>query len=238
MLCYHNIVAGPAALPWDTRGLHMPLPTFERQVRWLMGAYDVVPLGEFVGRLSRGGSLRGAAALTFDDGFSGVFDHAWPLLRDLRIPATVFVLADAVERDAGFLWDNPEASLDCRPAGWRTIADAAKSGLEVGVHSATHRSLPTLDDRELRREVEESRDVIGRCAGVTPDFFAYPFGHWDRRVRAAVRSAGYRAAFTLEDGPSTADLWALPRVNVPPRIEDAAFHAWSAGLRPRRRSRS
>jgi len=276
ILCYHNVVAGTNAGASDALGLHMPLPTLERQMRWLATNYDLVPLAQFVDRFSRGASLRGAAAVTFDDAYAGVFDHAWPLLQALNLPATVFVVAEAPARDDGFWWDDPGVlrayspaqqrrwlTADngdggtivralaaargsgqppppaprawCRPATWHAITEAARSGLQLGVHSATHRSLPTLNDRDLRREVVESRDVITRHTGITPEFFAYPYGLWDERVRQAVRSAGYRAGFTLEEGPhgGTADRWTLPRVNVPARIEDATFQAWTAGLNPR-----
>lgn len=278
ILCYHNVVAGTEAGPSDRLGLHMPLPTFERQMRWLVRHYDVVPLAEFVGTLSRGESLRGAAAVTFDDAYGGVFDHAWPLLRALSIPATVFVVAEAPGRNEGFWWDDPDvlrahsparhrhwltelrgdggtitksvASArrpppppqplpQCQPAAWQTITEAARSGLQLGVHSATHRSLPTLDEVDLRRELVDSRDIISRRTGVTPEFFAYPYGLWNDRVRQAVRSAGYRAAFTVDNShhTATADPWALPRVNIPAGIEDAAFQAWTAGLHIRRRQR-
>jgi len=265
ILCYHNVIAGTSAGASDRLGLHMPLSTFERQMRWLASNYDLVPLAEFVDRFSRGASLRGAAAVTFDDAYAGVFDHAWPLLHALDLPATVFVVAEAPARDDGFWWDDPgvlrayspaqhrrwltadcgdggtivkapaQPPSWCRPATWQAITEAARSGLQLGVHSATHRSLPTVNDRDLRREVVDSRDVINRHTGVTPEFFAYPYGLWDERVRQAVRSAGYRAAFALEEGPhgGTGDRWTLPRVNVPARIEDAAFQAWTAGLNPR-----
>lgn len=273
VLCYHNVVAHAELGAANTLGLHMALAAFERQMRWLASNYAVVPLGDLVDRLLRGESLRGVAAVTFDDGYAGVFDNALPLLRDLAIPATVFVLAEAPGREEAFWWDDPEVlraystdrrerwltdlrgdsativdSLDgthrpwqpppwCRPATWQAITAAAASGLTLGVHSSTHRSLPTLTDASLHREVVESRDVITRRTGVTPVFFAYPYGLWSDRVRRAVHAAGYRAAFTLEadrGGPAR-DAWTLPRINVPAGIEDAAFQAWTAGLQLRRR---
>lgn len=279
ILCYHNVVAACPDVdtgPWQHLGLHMPLLAFERQMRWLAAHFDIIPLEEFVGRLPRGGSLRGAATVTFDDGYHGVFAHAWPLLRSLGIPATVFLVAQAPERDQAFWWDHADvldsysparrehwltklqgdsdaivASLAhgqrpaptvrcCRPADWPTIMDAVRSGLRLGVHSATHRSLPALDERDLRAEVVHSRALIARRTGVAPEFFAYPYGLWNERVRRAVHSAGYRAAVTLDYGynGATTDPWLLRRVNVPAGIADAAFQAWTAGLslRPRRDS--
>jgi peptidoglycan/xylan/chitin deacetylase (PgdA/CDA1 family) len=105
------------------------------------------------------------------------------------------------------------------------------------VHSATHRSLPTLTDAELEYELVASRAVVHRATGIWPEFFAYPYGRWDARVRARVHAAGYRAAFTLDPGlnDASSDLLALPRINVPAGISDAAFEAWTAGLQARGR---
>lgn len=271
VLCYHNVIPHADAGIWGTLGLHMPFPTFARQMRWLADNYDVVPLDRLVDRVASGEALRATAAVTFDDAYAGVFEHAWPLLQGLRIPATVFVVAQAPGSDTDFWWDHPGvlrvysdarrqrwltalrgdgaaivASLDqngsiplrppraCRPADWATITGAAQAGLGIGAHSATHRSLPTLGRIDLEHEVIESRDVIARHTGKAPDLFAYPYGLTSDHVREVVRSAGYRAAFTLDRGRNTVgtDPWALRRLNVPAGIGEDAFDAWTVGLHP------
>jgi len=271
ILCYHNVrPAGSGALPGDP-GIHLPLESFAEQMRSLARHYDVVPLHELVDRLHAGRPLRGLATLTFDDGYAGVFEHAWPLLLDLGLPATVFVVADAPEAGDAFWWDLPPVAAQPAtperreqwltrlrgdragivaglaasataelppshlPADWDTIARAADTGLAIGVHSGTHRTLTALDDAELEREAVSSWETIRRRAGVRPEFFAYPYGRWDRRVRDVVRGAGYRGAVTLDYGlvSAAADPWGLPRVNVPASISLGAFEAWAAGLYPR-----
>ena len=271
VLCYHNVVSqleSPAA----ALGLHMPVARFERQVRWLAKHFSIIRLDEFVDGASHGRSLRGVAAITFDDGYAGVFEHAWPLLSDLGIPATVFLVAEAHgdARKQGFWWDDADVLREytpaneqrwlttlkgdraaivapgagrlapawCRPATWGTIVAAAIAGLDIGAHSATHRALPTLADDELDRELVASRDLIRQHTGIVPATFAYPYGVWDDRIRNAVRSAGYRAAFTLAADRRTQpnDPWALPRLSIPAGISDSAFQAWTAGLTPRRRA--
>jgi peptidoglycan/xylan/chitin deacetylase (PgdA/CDA1 family) len=270
ILCYHNVVPDQDASSAPVGGLHMPRGRFERQLRWLARTFAVVSLGELMDRVERGRSLRGLAALTFDDGYAGVFTCAWPLIRDLDLPATAFVVAGAPDNQEAFWWDHPAvaaqpedrrdywlaalrgdgaailATVDtaaaaaipdaCRPASWRMIADAAAQGLAVGAHSITHRTLPHLDARELADEVSGSRATLQEQLRRTPEFFAYPYGVWDDRVRRAVRDAGYRAALTLDPGGNTpaTDPWALRRTNVPAGIDDAAFDAWTAGLEPRR----
>ena len=231
ILCYHNVVA-----TGDDRGgcagLHEPRARFERQMRFLADHYRVVPLREFIEQLTSGASLRSTAALTFDDGYAGVFEHAVPILDRLRLPATVFIVADAVGRSAPFSWDE---CAEHRPADWATIRGALGGGIELGAHSCNHPSLPTLTPSQLEHEIVASRAVIHNATGTWPDCFAYPYGHWNARVRDAVRSAGYRAGLTLDFGLNgrDADRWALRRINVPAGISDAAFEAWTAGCHGR-----
>ena len=270
ILCYHNVVDGPAPPRTGEASLHLPLRAFQRHMRWLVNHYQVVSLGELVGRLEQRRPLRQIAAVTFDDAYLGVFLHALPVLRAFQIPATVFVVANAPSGGQPFWWDHPavqavatpqrrrawlaefrgdgaailrslaptlESALPrCQqPADWETIAQAARGGLAIGVHSRTHRVLPTLSDVELRDELVTSREMISRETGTPPEFFCYPYGAWNTRVREAVRSVGYRGAATLDYGlnGAGADQLALRRVNVPAGISDAALDAWLAGFRLR-----
>lgn len=266
ILCYHNVVPAEGRQYGDP-GLHIQADRFERQMRWLAARYQVVTLREFVERLMAPARLRSVAAVTFDDGYTGVFEQAVPLLRALRIPATVFVVPGAVGRARGFWWDQPEIVRSAaaagrqrrltelggdeaailaeypgnghaelprwhRPADWDTIRAHLGNGIDIGAHSVTHRSLPALEDAELEAEVVESRTSIHRATGTRPEFFAYPYGLWNGRVRDRVRAAGYLAGVTLDMGLNQvdADRWSLQRVNVPARISDSAFEAWAAGL--------
>ena len=269
ILCYHNVVRERDSARGDP-AVHLSYQQFAGQVRWLTNHYRVVTLGEIVRRLARGLPLRGLVAVTFDDAYQGVFEHAWPLLLDIGIPATVFVVANTPARGDTYWWDRPgiaghasaairerwltelggdgdaivatvpdaraadPATPECRPAGWDTIAACAEAGFAIGVHSATHRTLPRLSDDELAEEIVGSWETIRKETGAAAEFFAYPYGRWDARARDAIRRAGYRGAVTLDPGLVTreADPWALPRVNVPAGISGPAFECWCAGLRP------
>jgi len=121
-----------------------------------------------------------------------------------------------------------------RLAGWDLLKAAVDEGLGIGCHSATHRNLTQVPDAELGREMEESREEIHRRLGVKPDWFSYPFGMLDERVKDRVMAAGYRGAVTLQRGLNTSatDRWALRRINIPSSLSLHAFNAWSAGLTP------
>jgi peptidoglycan/xylan/chitin deacetylase (PgdA/CDA1 family) len=262
ILCYHNVVATGSRSAGDP-GLHMSRDRFEQQIRWLVARYSVIGLSEFVDRVAAGKSLRAVAALTFDDGYAGVFEHAVPVLEAIGVPATVFIVGTAGRR-MGFWWDqttivqstDPGLRREClntlrgdesaivanairedlpashRPARWEVVRAAVQSGITIGAHTVTHRSLPTLSDAELEFEVVAGRTMIERATGARVDFFAYPYGLWDHRVRSRVRLAGYRAGLTLNAGLNRrfADPCSLRRLNVPAGISKAAFEAWAAGF--------
>jgi len=114
ILCYHNVVT-PAEAGEGDSALHIPRDRFAQQLHWLVKHYDVVPLVEFIRRVETGATLRYVAAITFDDGYTGVFEHAVPVLDALGVSATVFVVADAPGRLDGFWWDQPDVVNSITP---------------------------------------------------------------------------------------------------------------------------
>lgn len=103
ILCYHNIVATEPA--FGAPGLHLDVERFHEQVDWLARHFTVVPLSEYASRLARAESLNRVLAITCDDGYKGVFSHAWPILRAYGLPVTVFVPTGLPAGD-GFWWDS------------------------------------------------------------------------------------------------------------------------------------
>jgi peptidoglycan/xylan/chitin deacetylase (PgdA/CDA1 family) len=266
ILCYHNVV--PDGFGGGDPGLHLPLSEFRWQMGWLGAHYQVVTLEALAGRIRNGRSVKGMAAVTFDDAYHGAVAHAWPLLRQLKMPATLFVPTRLIDGGRAFWWDHPlvatamsehyrevwlgELQGDAtligsvlaetdpvlvpraqRPADWAMIAQAASEGLDLGMHSATHRNLVTLDNDQLAHDLAEGRRTLATRCGVDARLFAYPYGHHDARVRAAVGLCGTAAAVTLDFGlnDASSDLLALHRVNIPASISRPAFASWTAGLR-------
>jgi peptidoglycan/xylan/chitin deacetylase (PgdA/CDA1 family) len=73
-----------------------------------------------------------------------------------------------------------------------------------GAHGHTHQALASLSDDALHAElVEPQRLLRGLAKSAFVDVMSYPFGrppYIDDRVVRAAREAGYRAAFTAEQG--------------------------------------
>ncbi len=71
-------------------------------------------------------------------------------------------------------------------------------GHEVAGHSLTHPGLPSLDDEEVVRQVEEDRLALSDIVGYEVVGFAYPGGAVDDRIARLIREhTGIRYARTV-----------------------------------------
>jgi peptidoglycan/xylan/chitin deacetylase (PgdA/CDA1 family) len=100
ILAYHRINDDQFSLP----GISIRVRNFEQQMKFLRLCFDPISLEEAVNLLSRRERLPGrAVVVTFDDGYRDNYLNAWPLLRQLGIPATIFLSVEAIET-GGILW--------------------------------------------------------------------------------------------------------------------------------------
>lgn len=196
-LVYHHVVRREL---YDSSELTASVRLFEDQCDYLRdNDYRVAPAAEVVGSLHAGTDRARTVVLTFDDGYVDTQAHAVPILERFRYPATIFVVADAMMGRAPL----PEETY----FGVAAARDMVAGGLiTIGCHGATHSNLRGLSDEALRRETVGAKETIEDALGVPIRLFAYPFGSydaWDSRVRDAVESAGFEAAFTSVAGPDT-----------------------------------
>lgn len=70
---------------------------FEAEMRYLERHLEVLPLNTAVEHMREGRLRRPTAVVTFDDGFQSVHDVAFPILKDLSLPATVFLATSFID---------------------------------------------------------------------------------------------------------------------------------------------
>jgi peptidoglycan/xylan/chitin deacetylase (PgdA/CDA1 family) len=92
VLTYHRIADPKDAPLLDPRLISATPAAFERQMRYLAKHYRVVSVEEVLFAVESGTRLPERAILiTFDDAYCDLTQHAWPTLKRLRLPATIFV---------------------------------------------------------------------------------------------------------------------------------------------------
>lgn len=149
--------------------------------------------------------------LTFDDGYASLAEHAFPVLADLGLTATTFLITDYVGRtntwDVRYTWNR----LD--HLGWADVEHWQGRGFEFASHGATHRRLTWLDDTAAFNELTRSRDALtARLGAGAGRAIAYPFGAVDGRIAKLAAAAGYELGFGGVRG--SGDALDLPRVPV------------------------
>ena len=88
--------------------------TFEYHMRHLASRYHVTPMEALLDVLLHNRPLPPRSVMiTFDDGYREVGDVAWPILRRLQLPATLFVPTAYPGRPGHtFWWDRLEQAID------------------------------------------------------------------------------------------------------------------------------
>lgn len=162
--------------------------------------YHVVTLQE-VFDYWRGASLPPRpVVVSFDDGFRSDYTKARPIL--------------AAHGWAGTL-NLSLSHLSKRTLTRTMVRGLIAAGWEIDSHSLTHPFLPGLDPHQLEKEIRGSRHALRTLFHIDANFFAYPFGAYNRAIVAAVRRAGYLGATTVGFGLAwIGDRYSLARIEI------------------------
>ncbi|GGJ53286.1 hypothetical protein GCM10008938_44120 [Deinococcus roseus] len=141
--------------------------------------------------------------ITFDDGYRDVYEEAFPVLKELGVPATFFVITEKVGTEGFVTW---EELKEMQQAGW-----------EIDSHTANHARLIDLPPYALQAELEKSQQAIRDHLGTEAPCVAYPFGVHDARVRN-LTAEHYDCGFGMWMGLNgdTTDPMALHRPFISP----------------------
>lgn len=217
--------------------------------------FHIIPISQMAAFMERRGTVpEKAVVLTFDDGYQGVYQYAFPVLKKHNAPATVFIIGYYIDRMPEYLtWaeikqleesglvtigghtynqHEPEQTITpnlVKPATIGHLFDA-----QTG-HEETDREYEArmLADSQLLQEAFQSE------LGHTTPYFAYPYGAYNPTMIKILKSTGFRYLFTVINGVNDRgeDLTRLYRVNagatwisaknLPSIVRSAAFYSSS-----------
>jgi peptidoglycan/xylan/chitin deacetylase (PgdA/CDA1 family) len=235
------------------RNLDVAVPDFRRILEWMRDRYEALALGEWLDRAAP--PARAAFAVTFDDGWADNYEHAFPVLRELGIPATIFLATGAVEERIPFWWQlpglsdatieqmkkRPHPGIEFHLAGhpelrkahegdfltWDQVREMGRSGLVTfGPHGHRHALMTSLSREEALADVRRCWTLMqARVPDALAPVLAWPNGNARDDLDADLAALGLRAA--VGTGRGAAATPAEARWNLPRNNVDR-----NASLRP------
>lgn len=224
VLVYHRVAAGGDRYAVAPR-------RFARQMALLRRlGYRVVPLDTLVATWEAGQlPAPRTVALTFDDGYRDNLTQAWPVLGRFGYPATLFFVTG--QAGGCNAWDQGTGRARVPLLTWEQVQRLDRAGFRAAPHTVTHPDLACLDPAAAAFELAESRRQLETQLGRPATLFAYPYGHHNPAVDAAVAAAGYRAAFSVRPGLNTLYTDRLDRRRVEIHRDDSllqfALKVWA-----------
>lgn len=148
---------------------------------------------------------RKQVAISFDDAYHSIFEHAYPELKRRNWPFTIFVNTQAVnQQNVGIM-------------SWDTLQQLVDNGVTIAGHSVTHAHLPLIPEGQtlnhwLDEEVLSSHKELQQRLGKIGNMFAYPYGEFTLEMAPWFEQKDM-LAFGQHSGPigKLSHPYALPR---------------------------
>jgi len=180
---------------------------FRKQMDYLRKNFTVISLDILMKNIgNRVDTPVDHVAITFDDGFKDNYLNAYPILREYKFPATIFLISQLI--------DKREDMLD------RDAIKAMKNDtISFGSHTATHRILSEIPIESATTEIIDSKVELETMLNEDIQFLAYPKGkrkHFNTEIKQLIKKSGYKAALSSENGEihSDSDLFELKRIGM------------------------
>jgi peptidoglycan/xylan/chitin deacetylase (PgdA/CDA1 family) len=215
VLCYHSLRSEAVV-------------NFSEQMTYLANHCETVKPSEIISAKPQG---RTVVAVTFDDAFVSFDENAAAVLKELNVPAGVFVPAGYIGKPCG--WQMPDGHPDTheRVVACDRLREWELNGIEVFSHTMSHPDLTAIPAERLKKELVDSKSVLEQILGHSVDVISYPHGRYDESVIAAAKESGYRLGFSIE--PRCADAltnpYAIGRFVVSPSESLAKFKLKACG---------
>ncbi|MDB6140428.1 MAG: hypothetical protein JWO94_3500, partial [Verrucomicrobiaceae bacterium] len=182
-------------------------PKFRQQMEALRDSkIPVIPLSDVLAwKRGEKNIPEEAVCITMDDGYVGVYQYAYPILKEMGFPFTIYLYKKYV-------------NIGGRSMKWEQIKEMMEHGCEVASHTVSHAALTkkgTRTDAEyelwLLGELKESKDFLEEHLGKKCLSVAYPYGNYSDTIMELGQQVGYEAGVTVAN---TKVAWDTPNAKL------------------------
>lgn len=171
--------------------------------------FNVIALDRMIDSLRSGQSLpEKSVVITFDDGYSSIYEEAFPMLQAYGYPFTLFLSTEPIDDGLGNYMN------------WKQIREMSDTGVIIANHMVDHPYMLNARDNEtdnqrlvrLRDDLLRAELRIEQETGQSHRYLAYPYGEYDPAIKSLLDELGFvgLAQNSGAVGPDS-DFLALPR---------------------------
>jgi peptidoglycan/xylan/chitin deacetylase (PgdA/CDA1 family) len=142
ILAYHRVVDVPNEdqFPFDIELVSASVIQFTQQMEYIKAHYQPITFATLLQYLDRGDKPpRGAAIVTFDDGFADNYHNAFPVLRRLDMPATIFLSTGYIDSQETFWYEKLSYAVMTTRAN--VVVTSTLGSLTINNKAASRREL-------------------------------------------------------------------------------------------------
>ncbi len=150
--------------------------------------YKIIKLERLVNALKNNQKIDDKwIVLTIDDNFKSFYQNGLKVFKEYGYPFSLFVYVEATQKRY------PDYT------SWEELKEIAKYG-SLEYHSYSHPHMTYKDDNFLRDDFKKGLTLMKKYLGITPKYFAYPYGEFDTRVKNLAREFGFEAILNQNIG--------------------------------------
>src|SRR4030095_16119001 len=219
ILCYHQIRDWKPSDSRRAKDYIVPLSNFQQQMKFLAenGYHTILP-DQLYDYLLTGKELpSNPIMITFDDSRVEQYTIAREEMNKYRFKGVFFIMTVSLGRpgyetgeDVKQLFDerNKERfkgvffimTVSLGRPGYMTredVKELSDEGNTIGSHTWNHSNVKHYDGDDWKIQVDKPSGELQKITGRPIQYFAYPFGLWNREALEQLKERGFKAAFQL-----------------------------------------
>ena len=204
VLCYHQVRDYKPSDSKTAKDYIVPVDTFRDQMKLLADSgYQAILPGQLYEYLITGKALPDKPVLiTFDDTRLDQFTAALPELDKHGFKAAFFIMTVSLGKP-GYM-------------SKEQVKQLADEGHTIGSHTYDHKNVKTYTVDDWVDQVQKPSKQLQTITGKPVEYFAYPFGLWNKEAIAKLKDHDFKAVFQLSAKRDENDpLFSVRRIIVP-----------------------
>jgi len=217
ILCYHQIREW---LPSDSKTAKdyiVPVEKFREQMKILAenGYHTILP-DQLYDYLVNGTALPSKPVLlTYDDTRAEQFTIAREEMNKYGFKGVYFIMTVSLGRP-GYMTREEVKQL-------------SYEGNVIGSHTWNHSNVKKYTEKDWALQIDKPSQLLENITGKPIEYFAYPFGLWNKAAIEHIKERHFKAAFQLSEKRDEDDpLFTIRRIIVPGEWSTTTLEKWMA----------